>query len=464
MIVFDGVSYAYPFQERQAVRDVNLRVRAGEAVLITGASGCGKSTLVRLLNGLCPHFFRGNLQGRVLIAGQDNADRRLDDISGDVGSLFQDPEHQFFALTVEDEIAFVHEWRENTPEAVREKVDLAAERFGLGPVMRQSIHNLSEGQKQKVALAGAMSLDPRILVLDEPTANLDPESTLDLAQKILALKRAGMAVVIVDHRLYWLESVVDRVCVMSGGEIAAEGDFSLLADPDLRRKFGLRRAEVRDVRPGMQTAEGRAPVVRVEDLHFGYGKGADLFDGVSFSLPAGVTGLLGENGAGKTTLARLLTGLSKFRSGRLFIGEEAVTPRQLLERASIVLQNTDHQLYMKTVAEEIRLSTGLSRKKGGGPDVPALLRRFGLEDKADRHPQSLSGGEKQRLVIACALVKQPEILILDEPTSGLDGKNMAVIAGGIHEAAQNGACVLLISHDLELLGAACETALRLPIS
>jgi energy-coupling factor transport system ATP-binding protein len=464
MIALDAVSYAYPFQGREAVRDITLNVHPGEAVLLTGASGCGKSTVVRLINGLCPHFFRGRLTGRVLVKGLDNTARRLHEISEDVGSLFQDPEHQFFATTVEDEIAFVHEWRETTPEKIRSRVDRAAEQFGLVPLLSRSLHGLSEGQKQKTALASVMSLEPHALVLDEPTANLDPESTADLAEKIKDLKRKGMAFVIVDHRLYWLENVVDRVVVMDRGRIVATGDFNLLSDGELRRTCGLRRTRVADGRLHLKGVDEKNGRVRVDDLRFAYRGGRELFNGASFALPVGVTAILGDNGVGKTTLARLLTGLSRMKSGQLSVGGKVVSPRMLLARASIVLQNTDHQLHMKTVRDEIMVSAARGKSDNGRPPVDELLNRFGLAGLAGRHPQSLSGGEKQRLVIACGMVKAPDILILDEPTSGLDGKNMRLISGSIQQAADDGACVLLITHDLELIDSVCNRALRLPVA
>ena len=192
MIRFEDVSYTYPFSDAPAVRDISFRVRAGELVLVSGQSGCGKTTLMRLANGLCPGYFRGKLKGRVLVDGKDTALMPLRDVSRLVGTLFQDPEQQFFALGVEDELAFVHEWRGRSAEETRERVRRAAESFGLSSVLHNSIHELSEGQKQKVGLASILSQEPRVLVLDEPTANLDPESTADLACRLRAQgKRHG---------------------------------------------------------------------------------------------------------------------------------------------------------------------------------------------------------------------------------------------------------------------------------
>ncbi|MFH2066833.1 MAG: ATP-binding cassette domain-containing protein [Pseudomonadota bacterium] len=463
MITLDHVTYAYPFQAVPAVMDISLAVSPGEAVLITGASGCGKSTIIRLINGLSPHYFKGLLEGRVIINGRDTTGMRIQDICRTVGTLFQDPEQQFFAMTVEDEIAFVHEWRESSTVAVQEAVQRAASDFGLKPLLKRPLHGLSEGQKQKVALASIMSLGPGALALDEPTANLDPEATRRLAELIRSLKRQGLAIVIVDHRLYWLEDTVDRVLVMDRGRIATEGNFSILSEASNREAYGLRKERVTDTRQQLQEYAGLNSHLEVRDLRFAYRNGPELYDGVTFTCAQGVTGFLGANGTGKTTLARLLTGLSPMRSGRLLIKGEKTTPAKLLKNAGIVLQNADHQLLMKTVRDELMLSTG--NFKGAARDslVAETLQYFRLDHLAERHPQSLSGGEKQRLVIACGIIRKPEILILDEPTSGLDGKNMQLISAAIRKAADEGTGVFLISHDLELIESTCDFALRFPL-
>ena len=480
MIRFENVTYTYPFSDACAVKDINLHVRPGELVLVSGESGCGKTTLMRLADGLCPGYFRGTLKGRVLIDGRDTSAMPLKDISRMVGTLFQDPEQQFFALGVEDELAFVHEWRGLAAEETREKVRRAADSFGLSPVLHHSIHELSEGQKQKVGLASILSQEPRALVLDEPTANLDPEATVELACRLRALKESGMAILVVDHRLYWLEGVADRVLVMKKGEICAMGNFALLEDEGLRAACGLRDCHVEDVRrllpenrPTHKGENGSGERgLRVEELSFAYKGQADLFHQVSFSLRPGVTALIGENGAGKTTLARLLTGLNRAREGRFFIDGAGIAPEALLGRVGIVLQNADHQLHMKTVTQELEVCLELARRLSDAKglcgeeafSVEKLLDMFGLSPLAGRHPQSLSGGEKQRLVIACAFAKKPDVLILDEPTSGLDGGNMLRIARALELLAERGACVLVITHDLELMKLSCTRALRLPLA
>lgn len=477
MICFENVTYTYPFSSVPAVRDISFRVRPGELVLVSGQSGCGKSTLMRLANGLCPGYFRGELKGQVFIDGHGTADMSPGEIARSVGTLFQDPEQQFFALGVEDELAFVHEWRGLPAEVTRSKVRQAAESFGLSSVLHKSVHDLSEGQKQKVGLASILSQKPRALVLDEPTANLDPESAEELARRLRTLKESGMAVLVVDHRLYWLEGVADRVIVMKRGEICAMGGFALLDDESLRHSCGLRDCRVADMRQDLPESrisgsgqESRG--LRVEGLCFSYGEEKRLFDHADFFLGPGVTALIGDNGAGKTTLARLVTGLNLPEAGHFFIDGREFSSRQLLSRVGIVLQNADHQLHMKTVKQEIevslRLAEGLNRDPSPAQErnqafsVQELLDLFGLSALAGRHPQSLSGGEKQRLVIACAFAKRPDVLILDEPTSGLDGGNMLRIVRALNMLASSGACVLVITHDLELMKLACTRALRLP--
>lgn len=478
MIRFENVTYSYSFAEAPAVRDISFCVRPGELVLVSGQSGCGKSTLMRLADGLCPGHFQGTLSGRVLVDGRDTTTMTPGEISRTVGTLFQDPEQQFFALGVEDELAFVHEWRGLPAAVTREKVRRAAESFDLTGVLHHSIHELSEGQKQKVGLASILSHEPRALVLDEPTANLDPESTTELAHRLRSLKESGMAVLVVDHRLYWLEGVADRVIVMKKGEICAMGPFAMLHDESLRHSCGLRDCHVEDVRntlPDLVVPERSHAErgLRVEGLRFAYKGGRSIFDDADLFLGPGVTALLGSNGAGKTTLARLVTCLNRADAGRFFLHGREVSQKELLGRVGVVLQNADHQLHMKSVTQELEVSVRLAEEREKRAlqaseekkrfCVSELLEMFDLSALSERHPQSLSGGEKQRLVIACALAGNPDVLILDEPTSGLDGGNMMRMACALDLLARCGTCVIVITHDLELMKLSCKRALRLPL-
>ncbi|MCG8633819.1 MAG: ABC transporter ATP-binding protein, partial [Desulfobacterales bacterium] len=462
--------YTYPFQDQPAVADLSFSVAQGEAVLCTGASGSGKSTLIRLINGLAPHFHKGRLKGRVSVAGKDTALTPVRELSARVGTMFQDPESQFFALRVRDELGFALECRGTSLSGIRSITERESARFGLEGLMDAMIFDLSQGEKQKLALAGILCMDPGIIILDEPSANLDPGATRELAVHLLALKRRGITLFIVDHRLYWLRELVDSVLVLDRGRLACRGDFGLLEDEGVRHRFGLRSAAVRE--SALPPAEDTSHIntrgdadhrISAEGLTFGYKKKPPLFEDVSFDLPRGrVIAVTGCNGAGKTTLARILTGLLPVKKGRIRINGRALSPKSLLARASIVLQNTDHQLHMKTVRRELEISARGNTNRDRA--VADALVTFGLDRFEYRHPQSLSGGQKQRLVIAAALVKSPDIFILDEPTSGLDGTNMKIIARVMTGMARSGACVLVITHDLELMDRACACALSLPLS
>jgi energy-coupling factor transport system ATP-binding protein len=466
VIKLQNVSYTFPFADNPALKNVSLTVHPGEVILCTGVSGCGKTTLMRVVNGLAPHYFGGTLTGSVTVAGKENTGRSLAEISKDVGTLFQDPENQFFALGVEDEMRFVADWEGEDPAEVARKVARQSERFGLKDVLSSSIHELSQGQKQKLGLSTITMNPVKALILDEPTANLDPEATEELAREIQKLKAEGCAVLIVDHRLYWLEGIADRVLVFKDGEIAEEGDFGILTDA-VRARYGLRRTRVADTRGTLRDAaddlgKGNS-LLSFAGMRFAHRGRAPLYENAALALTPGISAVIGRNGAGKTTLARILTGLNKAETGEFYLRGAKVRQKDLLKHVAIVLQNADHQLHMRSVLSEVATSLKVAGAEGGDKAALELLALFDLAHLAHRHPQSLSGGEKQRLVIACAFAKDPDIILLDEPTSGLDGVNMRRIADALNLQASRGKCVLVITHDLELMELCCTKAVRLPL-
>ncbi len=467
MIDVRDVSYTYAFSARKALEHVSLSVRPGEVVLCTGVSGCGKTTLIRTINGLCPQYYAGTMEGEVFVNGVSNATRELPEIALDAGTLFQDPEAQFFALNVEDEMAFALEWQGRSRSEIAALIERQSREFGLTKILSSSIHELSEGQKQKLGLATITMGGLKALILDEPTANLDPEATEDLAREIARLAAMGVAVLVVDHRLYWLKGVADRVVVFQDGRIVHEGAMESLTD-EFRERTGLRAIDVPDLRETLEDGS-REPkdsaLLSFEGVTYRYKNSpVAIIDNASLSLGAGIAAVIGDNGVGKTTLARVMTGLNKAEKGSFYLAGAPAAPAHLLRKVAIVLQNADHQLHMKTVLREVRTSLEVAGCKGGEAAAMELLRLFDLQDFAERHPQSLSGGQKQRLVICCAFAKNPDVIILDEPTSGLDGVNMKRIAAALEKLAAEGKCVLVITHDLELMALCCKKAVRLPLS
>lgn len=441
MILLKKISYSYPFQDEQAISNITFHVNKGEVVLLTGESGCGKSTIIKVINGLIPHYFKGTLDGEVQIDARSTENKTIGEISHSIGTLFQDTEQQFFCSDVYSELAFAEEVKGISPERVKEKVNDFARKFEIENILDSSIFTLSEGEKQKVALASIMLLEPNSLVLDEPTANLSPEATEELAKEILQLKNKGYSVLIADHRLYWLAEIADKVLIMRNGEIVKEGEYSILEKKELREKYGLRDISISGLGESTGTFNSG---LEVKNLTFAYRKKPDIFTDYSISVQSGrVTALRGANGVGKTTLSRLLTGLLKAKAGRIYLNGCKLTPKELLSKTSLVLQNTDHQLYSRTVLEEVE----------GNME---LLKQLRLDTFSERHPQSLSSGQKQRLVIASAISRDPEVIILDEPTSGLDGENMRIIGEILRTEAEKNKVIIVITHDLEFVDKCCD--------
>lgn len=495
MIEFDRVTYTYPYRPTPSVFDVSFRVRPGELKVLTGPSGCGKTTMLRLANGLAPHYWKGKLEGDVRVAGISNLTRPASAVARDAGTLFQDPEEQFFALTVGDELAFAPSWAGVPAEEIRRRVRDAALRLGIADLLEQHIGALSEGEKQAVGMASLLAQGVEAFILDEPSANLDPEATAAFGRLLGELKRAGAAILVVDHRLYWLRDLADEVLVVHAGRIVERGPFAMLDEPGFSERWGLRSARVADRRTRGNAAYDASadpvPLLEVERLCAGKSLRGTSDDGsasarkekpalvhnLSFKAGAAVTALIGRNGSGKTTVARALCGLES-ASGTIRVRGVEVEGEKLLERTGLVLQNADHQLQMRTVFDEVRsvvaAVTPPDRRSFFGSEhteaterriaerAKGLLEELSLGQLADRHPQSLSGGEKQRLVVACALARDPDVLILDEPTSGLDGANMLRIARLLRSAAASGKAVLLVTNDLELLEHAADAVVRIP--
>ncbi len=462
MIEVKNVSYTYSDSKEKALNNVSFTVNDGEIVLCTGRSGCGKSTVIRVINGLCPDYYGGTLEGSVSLNGENSAGMDLTEISRKVGTLFQDPERQFFALNVEDEIVFALEWMGLSRDEIKRRLESVIKRFSLEDIRNNSIAALSEGQKQKVGLAEIVALHGKNIILDEPTANLDPQSTEDLARLLFELKQEGYCIFIVDHRHYWLNAIADRVLIMSNGKIEKEGNFSILDNASLQKEYGLRKAYVTDRRALLKDLEpnGDDYVVKGEHVAFSYKDGKTIFKDLNFAVPEGINVLIGENGIGKTTLSRLIFGLEKLSGGKIEFKEPK--GKKPLQLGSIVLQNTDYQLNMQTVYQEVAICMTLAEGIKPQPGkVMELLEKLDLSALSYRHPQSLSGGQKQRLVIACALAKNPQVLVLDEPTSGLDGANMQRIKNILHDYAKDGRAALVITHDLELIDDKNLKALRL---
>ena len=470
MIELRDVTFTYrqadptPASEAPGVRGIDLTVSDGRCVLVCGASGCGKTTITRLANGLAPAFFAGELSGQVLIDGEDCAGLESWQVAERVGSVFQNPRTQFFNVDSTGEVAFTLESMGWPEEKIRERTDATISELGLSTLADRSIFSLSGGQRQRIAYASAWAAHPRNLVLDEPTGNLDLESIRALRGYLRDAKRKGAAILVTEHRLWWLLNVVDEVVVMAGGGIAQRltpVEFAALDSCGLAG-LGLRTTDIREVRATSPRGTGSSPepFLQARGLRARYGR-QEVLHGVDLEVRSGETvALTGGNGAGKSTLARVLCGLHRASAGTIRMRGGAAFVKDRNRASAIVFQDVGHQLFANSVQAEVTLGLPKARVPSA-EHTQEILDCLGLAQLAGRHPATLSGGQKQRLAIAACIASGKSLLILDEPTSGLDLVGMRAVAGLVRELAAAGHALLVITHDAEFVAACCQRVIRL---
>jgi energy-coupling factor transport system ATP-binding protein len=490
VLAFENVSYRYDGMKDWALREVSLTVAEGEYVLVAGASGSGKSTFCRLATGLAPHFHGGDLKGRLLVDGLDTREVPVSRLFGHVGLVFQNSDAQLFNRTVEEELVFGLEGLGLEPGEIEKRRQWVSGVLKLGPLLKRSPHHLSGGEKQRVLLGAILALRPRLLLLDEPFAHLDPEGSEGLRALLKTLRGEGPAVVVVEHRLQEVAADVDRLILFHQGRLAADGPPRQVMEQELTGYglnlpplVGLFRAWGLDGPPPLTPLEAiqllasgpprrfsptepnnpwegappfscnpkAVPVAEIQDLRFGY-PDQEILKGVEFHLRAGeCAAILGRNGAGKTTLIKHLNGLLKPSGGRvLVLGRDTrVTKTHELARGvGFAWQNPNDQLFQTSVREEVLIGPRIL-KAYDPPWCERLFERFGLGPLLERTPFRLSEGEKKRVAFATALAARPEIVILDEPTAGQDEPFRRELSGLIRELRAESKTVLLVTHDLE---------------
>lgn len=467
------MSFRYAAAEAPALRDFELTVQPGEFVVLSGPSGCGKTTATRLFNGLIPHFHEGELTGRVAVFGDEPARQRIWRTAEQVGSVFQNPRSQFFTTDPVSEIAFGCENLGLPAEVTRERVEHNLRAFGLTALRDRSIFALSGGEKQRLACAAVAATEPALYVLDEPSANLDAPATQRLQQIMAGWKAAGATVLVAEHRVGYLRELVDRLVLLDGGRIVAEysGEQFRALDESGIAALGLRR--LRPPKPADTPLPADAPALQVVELTYRHphrkvpGVGTRRPDPAlqleRLTIPKRqVTALVGSNGAGKTTLARWLAGLSPNHGGLLLDEGRRLSRRERRRRVFLVQQDVNHQLVTESVADEIELTLRLAGSDAElAAETDRVLATVDLLAQADRHPMSLSAGQKQRLAIGTALASGREVVLLDEPTSGLDLRHMRQVAAVLRELAANGRTVLVATHDAELIAACADQVITL---
>lgn len=460
MIRFENVSFHYGGENGtgEGVDNINLKIGSGEVVVLCGSSGCGKTTLTRLINGLAPHFYPGELEGEVWVDDLCVSQAELSETSMSVGSVFQNPKSQFFNIDTTGELVFGCENQGMSREEIKARLALTEKDMKLNALMGRNIFELSGGEKQQIACGSVYTAQPEVYVLDEPSSNLDRKAIHRLHEILKKIKESGKTVVISEHRLYYLMDLADRFIYMDDGYITASyttEELSKLEDNELAA-LGLRCTDLDSLAKNPDNADygnGGIPVIEALDLNCTRG-GNQILDIERLRLPEhSIVAIIGDNGSGKSTMTEALCGVGMSDGSIAFKGRY-LSEKERSDKSFMVMQDVNRQLFSDSVIDEVMLNASVDREK-----AEAVLDKLGLKDTIDRHPASLSGGQKQRVAIASALCAGKEIIFYDEPTSGLDRRGMESF-GEILSEMRSEITSVIITHDPELILRCCTHILH----
>ncbi|ABG04845.1 ABC transporter related [Rubrobacter xylanophilus DSM 9941] len=503
LIRIENVTFAYSSQpEVPALKDVSCGIERGSFVGITGVTDAGKSSLCRLIAGYVPHFFDGELSGRVTVDGIDTAKTTIGELAEKVGFVFESPFDQLTgaSLTVTEEVAFALENLGFPREEIERRAKESLERAGIADLADRHPQRLSGGQSQRLALASVLAMQPEILVLDEPTSQLDPLGADEVFEAVSEMHRQGYTVVLVSHDLERLAAHADRLIVMENGRIRWDGTpREVLLDaaasgypipiPDVLR-VGQRLREIRRVDPHVlmpltfeeaateltrvfgvvpaispfspspaqksigDSMENKLPRLLLEDVHHTYPREVHALRGISLELDEGCVCILGQNGAGKTTLVKHLNGLLRPTEGRVLIeGKDSREHRvaQLAKHVGLAFQNPDDQLFHGTVEEEVRFG---AENVGATPEhaerlTESAIRRMGLNEVRKKKPYDLGLPWRKRVAIASVLTMDTPVVVLDEPTGGQDAPGVQLLGELVRALVEEEKLVVVVTHDVE---------------
>ncbi len=501
MIQFDHLSYRYPGAEEPTLDGLSLSIKEGEFLLVMGPSGAGKSTLLRCLNGLVPHFYGGTVAGQIRVDGRDPVSLGPRGMADAVGFVLQDPEAQFVVDKVEDELAFALENQGFDPIVMRKRVEETLDQLNIAHLRQRSVSTLSGGERQRVAIGAVMTLQPGVLVLDEPTSQLDPQAAEEVLDTLVKLNQdLGLTVILSEHRLERVVQYVDRILHLPGnGQPPLLGEpRAVLSQVDLTpplitvakalgwsplpltikegRQFARQAAANKAQGFGgkgqgaiAHSQNPQSPTsVSVRGLGFSY-NGHPALQNVSLEIHRGeFVALMGRNGAGKTTLLKQLVGLLKPDQGQVQITDPAsqrpIDTRQsaieeIIRVVGYVPQNPNALLFSDTVRQELDFTRRGHNLPPG--QYEGLLNLLSLTAHTERYPRDLSVGERQRVALAAILVADPQVLLLDEPTRGLDYQQKAALAGFLRQEKARGRTIIMATHDVELVATSADRVVLL---
>ena len=457
MIKTENVFYKYENTiEGDALTDISVEIPKGQVVLLCGESGSGKTTYTRVVNGLLSSYYEGKLSGDIEVCGKDVMHTPLHELAKDIGSVFQNPKSQFYTLITDTEIVFGCENLGIAKDEVLRRFDRVVGDFNIEDLLGRNLFSLSGGEKQKIACACVATLNPKIIIMDEPSSNLDIKSIAELGRIIRKWKQKGCTIIVAEHRLSWLKDIVDRVIYFKDGRIAEDSGSDLFwkHSTDELHEMGLRAPA--EFKPLYTNELSNEIAIDIKRLSLKKKKKTILDVKDLRILKGAVVAILGNCGAGKSTLARCFCGLEKKALEEVYINGRLCKRKDRLKKSYMVMQDVNHQLFTSSVEEEILLGVKSEDEHKREEILNSLIKQMDIEDYKEAHPMSLSGGQKQRVAIAGALASNKDIMFFDEPTSGLDYKHMKEVSECIKQLSTLGKTQFVITHDPELVAGCCD--------
>ncbi|EJO5346642.1 ABC transporter ATP-binding protein [Clostridium botulinum] len=457
MLEIKNLSLSF-YEDRNIFQDINIKVKKNKVTLLTGKSGCGKSSLLMCITGVIPDIIEGKINGEIIYKGKNIGNKDVKAVSGEIAYMFQDPDSQLCTFTVEDEIAFGLENIKTNPDDMDYIIHDVLNRIGIKHLRGRQLNQLSGGEKQKVALASILALDPEVILMDEPTANLDPKSTIEMINLIKDLRdNFGKTILIVEHKISEFSEIIDNVIWFEKGKAKNIDKASFIESYKSESFLPIINKKQ------LNTEK----VLEAKEIYFSYNKDINVLKNINFSLHKGeIAAIIGHNGAGKSTLSKILMGLLKPESGDILIkgmNIRNINPRELGEHMGLVFQNPEHQFIKMTVEKEMALSLEIRKQNSQiiKNTVELYLSMFDLDKHRLANPFYLSQGQKRRLSTASMMVNGQSILILDEPTYGQDRTNLKELINLLYKINSEGTSILMITHDMDMVLNCCDRVIQL---